>query len=60
MTRAGEEMSLTSYGKPLMAVSSFKYMGVVLMALYDGCPYVVSNLRKVWKKWARMSRVLVW
>ena len=28
------------------------------MALYNYWPVVVGNLRKAWKKWARMSRIL--
>ena len=47
----GAETSLTTYGHPLMTVSSFKYMGRVLSALDDDWPVVVENIRKAQKKW---------
>ena len=57
-SRAGYEMDLTTYGHPLMAVSSFKYLGRVLSASDDDWPVVVSNTRKAHNDWASLSMVL--
>ena len=58
--RAGSETSLTAYGQTLTAVSSIKYMGRVLSALDDDFPAVISNLRKLQKKWACLLRFMGW
>ena len=46
------------YGRHLMAVEEFNYLGRLLTALDDNWPAVVGNLIKVWNRWARMSRIL--
>ena len=53
-------MYLTEYGHPLIEVSSFKYLGRVLSDSDNNCMTVALNLRKEWKKWDLLSRVLVW
>ena len=45
-------------GRPLEAVLEFKYIGRILTALYDNLTLVVGNLRKVWKRWERISSIL--
>ena len=47
-------MDFQAYGRNLVAVSDFKYLGRVMKALDDDCPAVVGNLRKERKRWARM------
>ena len=44
--RAGDETVITSYGIPLLPVTSFKYLGQILTAEDDDCPAVIRNLRK--------------
>ena len=46
------------YGRLLVAVLEFKYLGRFLTASYDNMPVVVGNLRKARKRWYRMSRIL--
>ena len=52
-------MAITSYGIPLSPVTSFKYLEIVLAVADDDWPAVVRNLRREWKKWARMTRMLI-
>ena len=56
--RAGAEAVITAYGIPLAPVTSFKYLRRVLSEADNNWIAVVSNLRKVWRKWARITRVL--
>ena len=53
--RAGTEMSLTAYGVPLALVTSFKYLGRVLVAEDDDWPAVIPNLQHAREKWARLT-----
>ena len=53
-------MALTAYGRPLTAVSAFKYMVRVLSASDDDWPAVIRNLRRARQKWACLSRMLGW
>ena len=46
-----------AHGRTLVAVAEFKYLGRVLTASDENWLEVVDNLRKAWKRWARMSRV---
>ena len=41
-------------------VTYSKYLGRVLIALYDDWPEVVLNLRKARSIWAQLSRILGW
>ena len=45
-SQTGYEVSITSYGILLAPVTSFKYLGIVLLAAYKKWPEVVRNLRK--------------
>ena len=47
-----------AYGRPLVAVSDFKFLGRVLIDLDDNWSEVVENLRKSRKRFARMLRIL--
>ena len=40
-------------------VTELKYLRRVLTKLNDDWPVVVANLRKPWKRWERLSRILV-
>ena len=51
-------VAFQDYGRPLVSVSEFNYLGRMLTALDDNWPAVVGNLIKVWNRWARMSRIL--
>ena len=44
-------MALTSYGRPLAPVSSFKCLGIIMLVLDYGWPVLVRNPRKARKKW---------
>ena len=46
------------YGRYLMTVSEFKYLGRVLKNSDNDSLAVVGNLRKTRKCWARMLRIL--
>ena len=50
--RAASKMYLNTYGRPLMDVSSFNYLGRVLSDSYDDWPSVIANLRKAHNRWA--------
>ena len=52
------EMYFRAYGRPLEAVSEFKYLGRLLTASDYDWPEVVGNLRKAQMWWLRMSRIL--
>ena len=56
--RTGAAAALQAYGHSLDIVLSLKYIGGVLTASDDDWLEVVYNLRKVRKKWDRMSRIL--
>ena len=56
--QASIERSSQAYGRPLTLVSSFKYLGIVLIASDNEWTSVVGNLQKNQKKWAQMSRIL--
>ena len=48
-----------AYGRPLDTVKSLKYLGRLLTASDDECPEVVGKLRKYWKRWALLLRIMV-
>ena len=56
--RVGSATALTAYGIPLVPISSFKYLGITLLASYDDWTAVVRNLKRAHKKWARLAWVL--
>ena len=51
---------LQAYGCPLSMVSSFKFLVRILMVNDDNWAAVISNLRKLQKRWAKMLQILVW
>ena len=58
--RESADRDLPAYGRPLVTVTSFKYLGWVLTAADDNWPEVVENLCKARKIWARLARILGW
>ena len=57
--QAGKERAILAYGIPLAPVTSFKYLGrVLLVADYDW-PSVVHNIQRSQQKWVRLSWVLI-
>ena len=50
--------ALQVYGRPLETVLSFKYLGPPITATYDDWPEVITNLKKAWNIWARLSKIL--
>ena len=56
--RAVAETVFTSDEIPLFQVTSFKYLGQILMEVDNNWPVVVSNLRKARRNWAQLTRVL--
>ena len=55
--RVSLERAFQEYGEPLETVTSFKYLGRVMMA-DEGWPEVAGNLRKSLKSWTQMTRIL--
>ena len=51
-------LDFEAYGRPLVAVSEFKYLARVLKDSDDNWPVVVGNLRKARKRWERMLGIL--
>ena len=49
---------LSTYGRPLDMVTSFKYLERVISAANDEYPSVVGNLAKAWVVWHRLARIL--
>ena len=56
--RVGEEAAITAYGIPLAPVTSFNYLGIILLAADGDWSAVVRNLRRARQKWTRMTRLL--
>ena len=55
----GAERAITAYGSPLSQITSFKYLGRVLVAEDNDWPSVVHNLWRTKKKWERLTRVFI-
>ena len=51
-------MSFQAYGRPLVDVLDFKYLGRVMTASDDNWPTLVGNLKKARKRWERMYMIL--
>ena len=58
-TRESVERAFQSYSRPLVTVTSFKYLVWVLTATDDNCPEVVEKVWKARKIWARMEMILI-
>ena len=52
------ERAFQAYGKPLDTVTSFKYLGQVIVEGEDDWSAVVGNFKKVRKSWACPTRIL--
>ena len=52
------EATFQDYGWTLESGNPFKYLGRVLTASNDNWLDLVANLRKAWKKWERLYRIL--
>ena len=56
--RASTKGTFQAYGPPLTLMSSFKYLGQILIASDNNWPGVVGNLSNFQKKWDSLSRIL--
>ena len=56
--RESTERAFQAYGKPLGTVTLFNYLIRVMTAGGDDWMAVASNLRKAWKSWLRITRIL--
>ena len=52
------ERAFHAYGRPMEAVSKFRYLGWLLTATDDDWPEVARNIRKAQVSWRRLARVL--
>ena len=52
------EVAITAYMIPLTPVTSINYIWIVVLVADNNWPAVVINLKKTWRKWARLTRVL--
>ena len=57
-TRENLERAFHTYGKPMEAVSEFRYLGQLLTATDDNWPEVAGNIKKALGSWGRLARVL--
>ena len=57
-TRGNAERAFHAYGKPMEAVSEFRYLGRLITATDDDWPAVEKNIRKARVSWGRLARVL--
>ena len=53
-----EAQDFTAYGRPLVMVSSFHFLGRTLTTTDKNWTEVVGNLRKARQQWAQLARVL--
>ena len=56
--RENSEQAFHAYGKPMEAVSEFRYLGRLLTATDDDWLEVAGNIRKARVSWGRLARVL--
>ena len=56
--RENLERAFHAYGKPMEAVSEFRYLGRLLTATDDDWPAVAGNIRKGRVSLGRLARVL--
>ena len=57
-TQENAERVFHAYGKPMEAVSEFRYLGRLFMATDDDWPAVAGNIRKARVSWGQLARVL--
>ena len=56
--RESTERAFQAYGEPLVVVALFKYLGRFMTVGDDKWTVVLGNLRKYWKSWEYMVRIL--
>ena len=56
--RAGDNTEFTADATPLPQVTSFKYIGRIIMVTDNDWPTAVGNLRKERPNWMRLAKVL--
>ena len=56
--RGGGDMKITVYRIPLVLVTSFNYLGRLLLSAEDDWPEVFHELQRARQKWSRLYRVL--
>ena len=56
--RESAERAFQPYGRPLAAVTSFKYLGWVLTAADENWTEVIGNFWKEQKIWACLARIM--
>ena len=54
------ERDFQAYGRPLETVTLFKYLGLVLTTGDNDWPALVGKLKRAWKSWAQLKRILGW
>ena len=54
----GGRASFIAYGIPLAPVTSFRYLGIILLEEEVNWLAVFRNLQKSWREWASLTRVL--
>ena len=52
------ERAFHAYGKPMEAVSEFRYLGRLMTATDDDWPAVAGNIKKAQGSWGSLARVL--
>ena len=57
-TRENSEQVFHAYGKPMEAVSEFRYLRRLLTTTDDDWPAVAGNIQKARVSWGRLARVL--
>ena len=57
-TQENSEWAFRAYGKPMEAVSEFRYLGRLLTATDNDWPAVAGNIQKSQVSWGRLARVL--
>ena len=50
---------LSAYGTTMTAVTSFKYLGRIMLTTKNNWPEVDQNLRRAQGKWGRMVKILL-
>ena len=56
--RESAQREFKDYGRTIVMINFFKYLGRVLTVADENCPGVVRKLWKARKSWARVSRIL--
>ena len=57
--RAVTSRDFSAYGHPLEMVTSFKYLGQVISAMYNDWSELFRNMVKAREVWRSLSRILI-